>query len=787
MSKTQVDEKIIPAIVDLDVPLVTSSRLRKAIKAIREGARVASERNRRVTVEDQNVPLPPEELKRSGSLLFSSSKLRLSADEDAGETVVRRLRCQLNKQNIRFEDIMETKTREKETAETRVRHTELGNRTELRECEGPERKQPKTIAAEAYLDVLWTYTSAWSEQAARNFKTNPEQPRPMRCTHTTMNNSFGYYIELSCQSEALTTSLLDEIGEAGKMQWTERVQGPKACRVIHQIRMGRAHDWLWHEEPEVPKRLGALLFSRHKLRFSADEGAGGTVVRHLKRQLNKHCIRFEDILETKTRKGKAAGTTVKRAKTGNETKLTEREGPERKQPKVIADEAHRGALWTYNLGLARAGGEELLDKPSAAETDASQTPEYAQIPLDVTTNCRARTKRFTTSPPRNRALAILKEIEEVGRRLWIEGVHEPEAGMSMHQSMMKQAQVWAWQEKPRERQPTTASQPSPATNFHRQPDFTPRAVDTWATGKRGGRMLCQACQQNQCAGNSCSMGAPVCAMVVRDSGHVCDTKHPACKHRWDKEAAKQESRRDSRKDKRRWGPAVGMDDRSQPVVEQKQAAQVKQYLNYLDSMSQSGSYSRHHGPPRTMPTRSASATRPPQTTDDSGTGVTHRTVVLDAPSGSKGQGGSETDDGCLPPHFVDIFAGKNRPMSGAMEWCGWTTSSCEKFPAECSYIWAEYKCGHSKDVKSESVQTEGFNQVRRAQATWIAPDCRTLTKTDIGTPGQQHHHTPPSPPLRSAKICGVKPGWNPVAAAPKDGHTSLCRQQNRQYLWNRMT
>ena len=71
VSKKQVDEKIIPAIVDLDVPLVTSSRLRKAIKAIREGASVASERNRGVTVEDQNVPLPSEELKRS-DLSFSA-------------------------------------------------------------------------------------------------------------------------------------------------------------------------------------------------------------------------------------------------------------------------------------------------------------------------------------------------------------------------------------------------------------------------------------------------------------------------------------------------------------------------------------------------------------------------------------------------------------------------------------------------------------------------------------------------------------------------------------------
>ena len=206
MSRKQVDEKIIPAIVDLDVPLVTSSRLRKVIKAMREGARVASERNRRVTVEDQNVPLPSEELKRSGSLPFSRSKFRFSADEDAGETVVRRLKCQLNKQCIRFENIMETKTRERETAETRVRHTELGNRTELRECEEPERKQPKTIAAEAYLDVLWTYTSAWPEQASRNFKTDLEQPRPMRCRRTTMNIPSNIH-SLSNQSEAFTASL----------------------------------------------------------------------------------------------------------------------------------------------------------------------------------------------------------------------------------------------------------------------------------------------------------------------------------------------------------------------------------------------------------------------------------------------------------------------------------------------------------------------------------------------------------------------------------------------------
>ena len=81
-------------------------------------------------------------------------------------------------------------------------------------------------------------------------------------------------------------------------------------------------------------------------------------------------------------------------------------------------------------------------------------------------------------------------------------------------------------------------------------------------------------------------------------------------------------------------------------------------------------------------------------------GATHVTVVRDAPSGSKEQGGSETD----------IFAGRNRPMSRAMRWCGWTTSSFVKFLAECCCIWAKCKFGHCRNVESASVQTEAFNR-----------------------------------------------------------------------------
>ena len=227
-----------------------------------------------------------------------------------------------------------------------------------------------------------------------------------------------------------------------------------------------------------------------------------------------------------------------------------------------------------------------------------------------------------------------------------------------------------------------------------------------------------------------------------------------------------------------------MDASSQPTVGRERAAEVDQYLDYLESLSQPSSYSRHDAV-KPLPTETSTCQRPLQATN-SGTGTTHRTVVLETSSSNKEQEGAETDDECLPPHFVDIFAGKNRPMSRAMEWCGWTTSSFEKFPAECRCVWAECKCGHSKDVRLESVQTEVFNQMRRAQATWIALDCRTLTKADIVPPSQQHHYEPEAPPLRSAEdlwgrtrleASGSSTGWwahQPLSAAEQ----SVLLEQN---------
>ncbi len=118
--------------------------------------------------------------------LFQQVQTALLSNEDAGETVVKRLRRQLNKHCIRFKNSMETKSRRVETAETRVRRTKLGNRTQLTERDEPERRQPRTIQPKPIVMGVGLATSAWPKQASKNFQTNPEQPRPLRCRHTTM-------------------------------------------------------------------------------------------------------------------------------------------------------------------------------------------------------------------------------------------------------------------------------------------------------------------------------------------------------------------------------------------------------------------------------------------------------------------------------------------------------------------------------------------------------------------------------------------------------------------------
>ena len=57
--------------------------------------------------------------------------------------------------------------------------------------------------------------------------------------------------------------------------------------------------------------------------------------------------------------------------------MVEREEPEQSSLRPFQPSLSN-VLWTYILGLARAGVEELQDKPSAAEIDRSQKYDYIQ-------------------------------------------------------------------------------------------------------------------------------------------------------------------------------------------------------------------------------------------------------------------------------------------------------------------------------------------------------------------------------------------------------------------------
>ena len=223
-----------------------------------------------------------------------------------------------------------------------------------------------------------------------------------------------------------------------------------------------------------------------------------------------------------------------------------------------------------------------------------------------------------------------------------------------------------------------STQPTTASESLRQPDFTPEAIGTWAAKQKAGTVLCQAYQHNQCADNPCSMRAPT--IVLRANDHICCLRYPACIHSRDIKQAKQDC---WRAEQMAWVTAGSASNSGHPTVGQKQqtAAQATAAARHFSS---------HGGASVDTPARQSSA---PQVAPQQGTidGTENETIqhtgMLDHQSGSEGLVEADTGDECSPLHFVDILDGKNRPMSRAMDWCGWSTSSFEKFPAVCSCVW----------------------------------------------------------------------------------------------------
>ena len=206
--------------------------------------------------------------------------------------------------------------------------------------------------------------------------------------------------------------------------------------------------------------------------------------------------------------------------------------------------------------------------------------------------------------------------------------------MIIQQTMMERAHVWVGHDKPEEKQPIEPCQPPPPTKSRRQSAFTTKAMGTWASENKGGRILGQTHQQSQGASYNCPMSVHVCALVTRGSGHACGTKHPECEK--DRRAAKQDGKKGTERDKRRWSPAVGIGGNSHPTIGQKQTAE-KHQSDRLSPLWRAGIHSLHHDASRIPSARAPAAHRPPQdTTDATETEAEHRTE-MDVPSGSENE------------------------------------------------------------------------------------------------------------------------------------------------------
>ena len=302
------------------------------------------------------------------------------------------------------------------------------------------------------------------------------------------------------------------------------------------------------------RRLEAMFWARYRIRIAAEEDAGETVVSRLKRALDKNILRFENILKTKNRKGETAEGRVKRTKLSDTAEMIEREAPAAPEHGRVTIEVYLDALWTYMIGLARAGVDVPSDRPVdehgklVPELEESDSTKYVFIPLDVTLEYYSRAKRFANTLPRDRALRILQDVDEAERLMWTERTKSQKVGAIIKSVMKERAHVWVWHDKPGDkgaRVDGTAARtkpPEPPHPLRASPKKTAEpkggaVVGTLAAALRDGRKLCQKYQKNECTAKQgqCKQGEHACAMITRSSGHVCGLRHPGKDHRWPKE------------------------------------------------------------------------------------------------------------------------------------------------------------------------------------------------------------------------------------------------------------
>ena len=168
----------------------------------------------------------------------------------------------------------------------------------------------------------------------------------------------------------------------------------------------------------------------------------------------------------------------------------------------------------------------------------SRSYEYVLCPLDVVMAYHARAKRFASTIPCGQA------FDEAERLMWTERVKTNKIGSVIATIYQERAHVWVWHEKPgdssrseglrRRVLPEPAGSPPSRPSKRREtPSVRDEIVGTWATHLRNGKSLCAKYQSDKCSAAKCTDGEHLCAMIVRNSGHVCGLRHGACSHKWE--------------------------------------------------------------------------------------------------------------------------------------------------------------------------------------------------------------------------------------------------------------
>ena len=250
---------VIDQVKDLQFPIVQAARLRQAVEAIRQAEELNWDRMKRGVQEtDDEIPLPSDVLKRMDAKFWARHKLKFAGDDDAGDTVVSKLRRALDRRNIKFENVMKVRTRKGEAAAAEMKRTRIDKSTTIVHSEVPEEHRKETVAV--YLRALQTYLFGLARAGIEELDPKPLVAESVDTDSTDyvqvpLDLLMSYHLR-ACR---LTADLqgagfpdpidtVQRIDEAERMLWSDRLRysSESVGKVIKSVMLEREHVWVWH-------------------------------------------------------------------------------------------------------------------------------------------------------------------------------------------------------------------------------------------------------------------------------------------------------------------------------------------------------------------------------------------------------------------------------------------------------------------------------------------------------------------------------------------------------------